>query len=85
MFNNYLKTAIRNITRNKVYSFLNTIKLALGIAIFVITMLFVNSEYKFDMYNESVNDIYRLEYDKDRNCHITSAMGIGLYASFPVD
>ena len=63
MFKNYLKTAIRNLTRNKVYSFINIFGLAIGVAVFIIISLFIHSELQYDQFNKKIDNIYRLDRD----------------------
>ncbi|HUS01990.1 MAG TPA: ABC transporter permease, partial [Chitinophagaceae bacterium] len=60
MLKNLLLIAIRNLARNKVFSFLNIGGLALGIAACVVTLLFVNNELSFDHFHKKGNRIYRL-------------------------
>ncbi|NOS91011.1 MAG: ABC transporter permease, partial [Cyclobacteriaceae bacterium] len=48
MFKNYLKIAIRNLTRNSVYSFINVAGLAVGIASSILILLWVADEYAYD-------------------------------------
>ncbi len=48
MFKNYLKTALRNLWRNKTYSFLNLFGLAIGIACAGFVFLWVEDEMSFD-------------------------------------
>lgn len=50
MLRNYLITAYRNLTRNKVYSVLNLIGLTLGITCFAIVMLYVENETSYDKF-----------------------------------
>ena len=61
MLQNYIKTALRNIIRNKGFSFINIFGLAIGIALFVLIMLYVQYEYSYDHFNENKDRIYRLE------------------------
>ncbi|MDP4284197.1 MAG: ABC transporter permease [Bacteroidota bacterium] len=58
MFKNYFKTAWRNLWKNKIYSSINIIGLAIGIAACVIILLFVSYERSFDNFNKK--NIYRL-------------------------
>jgi putative ABC transport system permease protein len=58
MFKNYFKTAWRNLWKNKIYSSINIIGLAIGMAAFIIIMLFVSYERSFDNFNKK--NIYRL-------------------------
>jgi putative ABC transport system permease protein len=58
MFKNYFKTAWRNLWKNKVYSSINIFGLTIGIAAFIIIMLFVSYEKSFDSFQ--TKNIYRL-------------------------
>ncbi|HEY2726638.1 MAG TPA: ABC transporter permease, partial [Parafilimonas sp.] len=58
MFKNYFKTAWRNLWKNKIYSSINIIGLAIGMAACIIIMLFVSYEKGFD--SLQTKNIYRL-------------------------
>src|SRR5215213_3030664 len=58
MFRNYFKTAWRNLWKNKVYSVINIIGLAIGMAACIVIMLFVFYEKSFDNFHSK--NIYRL-------------------------
>ena len=60
MFRNYFKTAIRNLTRNKVYSFINIAGLSLGLSCAMLIILYVKDEVSFDRFHKNVNNIYRV-------------------------
>ncbi|MEO5783152.1 MAG: ABC transporter permease [Ginsengibacter sp.] len=60
MWKNLLLIAIRNLARNKVFSFLNIGGLAFGIAACIVTLLFVNNEFSFDHFHKNGSRIYRL-------------------------
>ncbi len=60
MFKNYLKIAMRNIFRNKVFSFINVSGLAIGMACCVLILLFVQDEMTYDRYHKKSDRIYRL-------------------------
>ncbi|HEY6955340.1 MAG TPA: ABC transporter permease, partial [Flavisolibacter sp.] len=60
MLKNYIKTAIRNLYRNKTYSFINIFGLALGLATGFIMLLFVNNEYNMNLYHKNADRIYEL-------------------------
>jgi len=89
MFRNYLKTAIRHLKRNRVYSILNLTGLAIGLAISIIIMLFVLNELSYDRFHAHADNIYRLGI-KQKRIHsinrsaITSpAMGKDLVSNIP--
>jgi putative ABC transport system permease protein len=60
MIENYFKSAWRNLTRNKVYSFINIAGLSLGLACAMLIMLYVKDEVSFDRFHKNVNNIYRV-------------------------
>lgn len=60
MFKNYFISAIRNIRRFKLFTFLNVFGLAGGIACSVLIMLWVQDEYSYDKFNKHAESIYRL-------------------------
>ena len=59
MFTNYLKTALRNLWKNKGYTALNIAGLAIGMAACIVIMLFVFYEKSFDKFH--TKNIYRLD------------------------
>ncbi len=74
MFRNYLKIALRNIKKNKVYSCLNIFGLAIGMAVFVLIFLYVQYELSFDRYHENANNIYRVVQHQPGNMYMGSEM-----------
>jgi len=60
MFKNYMKTAWRNITRHKGYSFINITGLALGMACFIVIAIYLQFELSFDRFHTNGNRIFRL-------------------------
>jgi putative ABC transport system permease protein len=63
MLRNYLKIALRNLLRNKVYSFINIGGLAVGMATCLLITLYVFDEISYDRFNEKADRIYRLDMD----------------------
>ena len=60
MFNNYIKIAIRNLVKRKFYSLINISGLAIGLASFIIIMLYIIDELSYDRYHKNAENIYRL-------------------------
>ena len=60
MFTNYLKLALRNLMRNKVYSFINIFGLALGITCCLLLSLYIWDEMSYDKHHKRANDLYRI-------------------------
>ncbi len=58
MFRNYLKTAWRNLLKNKTFSILNIAGLGIGMAACIVIMLFVRYEKAFD--SQHTKPVYRL-------------------------
>jgi len=58
MFKNFLRTTVRNLQRNKGYSFLNIFGLAIGIACAAFIFLWVEDEVNFDSNNVNKDRIF---------------------------
>ncbi len=70
MFKNYFKTAWRHLVRNKTFTLINIAGLSLGMACAMLTILFVNSEVKYDRFHQNTSQLYRLSTtvtDADNN------------------
>ncbi len=63
MFRNYLKVALRNLWKNKGYSAINIIGLAVGLATCLLILLFVWDELSYDRFHEKADRIYRVDSD----------------------
>ena len=61
MFKNLLKTALRNISKNFLYSFLNILGLSLGITSALFLIVYVTDELSYDKYHENADRIYRVQ------------------------
>ena len=77
MFINYLKTAWRNLIKNKGFTALNGLGLTLGIATCLLIVFYVLDELSYDRYNENADRIYRI------NNLIKFGGNEGVYASSP--
>lgn len=60
MLKNYIKVAIRNLLRYKVYSIINIVGLALGITSTILLALFVQNELTYDNYYPESENMYRV-------------------------
>jgi putative ABC transport system permease protein len=67
MLKNYLKTAWRNIRKNKLFSFINILGLSIGIATCFIIMLYVQDELSYDRFNKNADNIARVVFKADIN------------------
>lgn len=55
---------MRNISRNKVFTFLNIAGLAIGMAASLLILLWVQDELSYDKFNKKADNIYRVEEDQ---------------------
>ena len=60
MIQNYLKIAFRNLLRNKVFSVINILGLALGMTCSLMIMLWVQDERSVDAFHTNKNQLYRI-------------------------
>lgn len=60
MIKNYLVTALRNIYKNKVVSFINIFGLSVGISSCILIFLYVNNELNYDTHHSKADRIYRV-------------------------
>ena len=60
MFENYFKTALRNLSRNKTYTAINIFGLAIGVAVCLIIFLVIRFETSFDTFHKKKDRIYRV-------------------------
>lgn len=58
MIKNYFKTTWRHLFRNKAFSFINIMGLALGLACSLLIMLWVNDEYKVNAFHKNRTQLY---------------------------
>ena len=58
MIKNYLKIAIANLTKSKVYSFISISSLTIGLAVCILLLLYVSHELSFDRYHKKADNIY---------------------------
>ncbi len=69
MLKNYFKIAVRNILRNKLYSSINIIGFAVGIASCLAILTFVRDEFSYDKFNKNADRIYRAAFFVRVNGH----------------
>jgi putative ABC transport system permease protein len=67
MWKNYLKIALRNLLRNRVFSIINILGLALGITAFVFILQYVSFEYSYNRFHKNLPNLYRVLTEADIN------------------
>ncbi|UCH62912.1 MAG: ABC transporter permease [Fidelibacterota bacterium] len=60
MFWSYVKITVRNVIRQKLYSAINILGLAIGVAACITIILYVQEELSYDRYHEKADRIYRV-------------------------
>ena len=60
MFRNYLKIAFRVLKKQKRYSLINVVGLALGLAITIVLTFYVFDDLSYDIFHENGENIYRI-------------------------
>ena len=60
MIKNYLKTAWRNLMKNKMFSFINILGLTIGITVCMMIFLFIMNEFSVDRFHKNARNIYRV-------------------------
>src|SRR6266487_688047 len=61
MIKNYLAIALRNLRQNPLYSFINILSLAIGLAACLVIHLFISDERSFDAFHSKADHIYRVD------------------------
>src|SRR5215212_1875676 len=77
MFKNYLKTAIRTLFRNKLYTTLNIAGLTFGISCFLLIGLYIFDELTYDTQHNKAVHIYRVIEHKTVTGESTTIAGAG--------
>lgn len=89
MLKNYMTIAFRNLMRNKFFSFINIIGLAIGITCFFALAIFIIDESGYDSYNENAGQIYRVvnhtKFNGQESVHAKTCAPLGdaLHREFP--
>ncbi|MCB0667438.1 MAG: ABC transporter permease [Saprospiraceae bacterium] len=64
MFSNYLKIAWRNLLRNRNYSLINIIGLAVGLACVMLIAIYLRDELSYDKFHPDGDRIYRMALER---------------------
>ncbi|HYM94324.1 MAG TPA: ABC transporter permease, partial [Chitinophagaceae bacterium] len=89
MIKNYFKTALRNLRKNKAFSFINIFGLAIGLTSFMLIAVFVYDELSYDKYPAEARNIYRVILSVTGNGNVAVypnvdiAVGEGIKNAFP--
>src|SRR5215213_6391426 len=67
MLKNYLKTALRNLRRNKVSSFINVSGLSIGITAALFIVIFIQNELSYDRFHKDAGRMYQVVLNGNMN------------------
>ena len=84
MFKNYLTLAFRNLLKRKLYSFINIAGLAIGVAVCLVILKYVDFELSYDNYHQNAPNIYRTVTSSYTNGEFRSAGPLSGYAQGPL-
>ncbi len=77
MFRNYLKTAFRNLRKNKLYSAINLIGLSTGIVCCLLIGLYINDEMSYDKFHVKGDRIARITMEYTNGGMVNTAATTG--------
>jgi putative ABC transport system permease protein len=89
MLKTFLKSALRNLFKDKLYSLINILGLAIGVTCFVFIALWVLDELSYDRFLPNVDRLYRVAVDNKVNNTIqqyaasSSPMAVTMAKEFP--
>ena len=90
MIRNYIKTAWRNLIKNKFFSLINILGLSIGMAACLLILEYISFELSYDHFNKNAGDIYRVYNDRYQNGKLIqhgtitySAISKAMKADFP--
>ncbi len=72
MLKNYLKIALRTLTKNKAYTIINVLGLSLGLSCCIVILLYVQDETSYDKFFGNSDDTYRMVLERKYPDHISN-------------
>src|SRR5262245_27999450 len=89
MLKNYFKIAWRSLQKNRVFSFINVLGLAIGLTAFMLIAVYVYDELSYDKYPAKSKNMYRVMLSATGNGdvavypNVDFAVGEGMKNAFP--
>lgn len=71
----------RKAARNKIFTLINIFGLSVGIAVFILIILWVQNEFRYDRHNKNIDNICRIEING--SLYMVSAIGPAFKNEFP--
>lgn len=79
MLKHYLKIALRNLSRNSVFSLINILGLAVGMGVCLLISQYIQFELSYDRFHANARDTYRLTQTRIRN---GESLGAGVWTTY---
>ncbi len=85
MIKNYIKVAIRNLLKQKIFSFINITGLAVGMACVVLIFLWIKEETSYDNFHIKKDQIHRviIDFKSNSQASICGALGPAVKKDIP--
>ncbi|HEV7423870.1 MAG TPA: ABC transporter permease, partial [Candidatus Paceibacterota bacterium] len=77
MFRNNIKIAWRSLVKNKFYSIVNITGLAIGLAVGIMILLWVQDEFSYDSFHKKADNIYTI------NSHLGTGADAQIWSGSP--
>src|SRR5687768_8582930 len=83
MLKSFFTLAFRNLLKRKLYSFINIFGLAIGVAVCLVILKYVDYELSFDRFHEKASSIYRITTTHYRAGELRGTNVVSAYALAP--
>src|ERR1700712_1723671 len=83
MIKNYLRVVFRNLAKNKAFSFINIVGLAVGMAACLLILQYVSFELSYDNFNTKGDRLYRINQDRYTGGKLSTQWAAGASAAGP--
>src|SRR6476660_5899265 len=91
MIKHYFKIALRNLGKQKGLAFINVFGLSVGLACFILFLLFAVNEFSFDRFHKNKENLYRAYIhidaidgmDESESCYLPIPLGPAMKQDFP--
>jgi putative ABC transport system permease protein len=83
MLLNFIAIAYRNLFRHKMFSLINIVGLAFGIAASLLLLQYISYELSYDGFQSNTENIYRIRHDTYKNGALENSSAISYYGAAP--
>src|SRR6478609_4136604 len=83
MIKNYLTLAVRNLLKRKLYSFITIFGLAIGVAVCLVILKYVDFDLSYDSFHKNATNIYRTTSTYYRGGELRGTSPLSGYAQGP--